>query len=69
MLKPGTEKPNLTEFEFQQPFLSCVATRQIIIIKSDNPNIGRVIFIAISMAEVSSCVATVKIGERIEKGQ
>ena len=59
----------MCEYEAQQPFLSCSATRQVIIIKSDNENIGRVILIAISMAEVSSCVSTVNPGERVEKGQ
>jgi hypothetical protein len=45
--------------------LSFVATRQVIIIKSDNAMIGTVIMIAILMAEVSTCVSTVYIGERI----
>ena len=51
-----------------QPFLSAVATRSLIFIESDNPNIGLMCFIAIGMAEVSSCEVTVKEGQHITKG-
>lgn len=49
----------------QQLFLSCTATRLIMIIESDNKNIGDVIFIPISMAEVSTCNPIVKVGDRV----
>ncbi len=51
-----------------QPFLSAVATRAVIFIEADNPKIGLMCFIAIGMAEVSSCEITVKAGDKIEKG-
>lgn len=51
-----------------QPFLSAVATRSLIFIESDNPKIGLMCFIAIGMAEVSSCDVTVKEGQHINKG-
>lgn len=50
---------------YQQLFLSCTATRLIMIIESDNKSIGDVIFIPISMAEVSTCKPIVKIGDRV----
>lgn len=37
-------------------------------IKADNPKIGKIAIIFIGMAEVSSCIATVKIGEHVKKG-
>ncbi|WP_305370683.1 phosphatidylserine decarboxylase family protein [Photobacterium leiognathi] len=51
-----------------QPFLTAVATRAIIFIESDNPNIGLMCFIAVGMAEVSSCEITVKEGQHLNKG-
>lgn len=51
-----------------QQFLSAVATRAVIFIEADNPKIGLMCFIAIGMAEVSSCEITVNEGEHIEKG-
>jgi len=52
-----------------QPFLSAVATRGVIFIQADNPKIGLMCFIAIGMAEVSSCDITVEEGQHIAKGQ
>ncbi|WP_321312984.1 phosphatidylserine decarboxylase family protein [Halarcobacter sp.] len=52
-----------------QPFLSAVATRAVIFIEADNPKIGLMCFIAIGMAEVSSCEITVKKGQKIKKGE
>lgn len=51
-----------------QPFLSAVATRAVIFIESDNPRIGLMCFIAIGMAEVSSCATSVETGQYINKG-
>ncbi|XPV68826.1 MAG: phosphatidylserine decarboxylase family protein [Halarcobacter sp.] len=51
-----------------QLFLSAVATRAVIFIEADNPKIGLMCFIAIGMAEVSSCEITVKKGQKIKKG-
>jgi phosphatidylserine decarboxylase len=51
-----------------QPFLSAVATRAVIFIEADSPDIGLMGFIAIGMAEVSSCEITVEIGDHLNKG-
>jgi len=51
-----------------QPFLSAVATRAVIFIEADNPKIGLMCFIAIGMAEVSSCQIKVKPNQHIKKG-
>jgi phosphatidylserine decarboxylase len=39
------------------------------VIKANNTKIGRIAIVFIGMAEVSSCVAKVKIGEKVLKGQ
>lgn len=51
-----------------QPFLTAVATRAVIFIEADNPKIGLMCFIAVGMAEVSSCEPTVTEGQHINKG-
>ncbi len=51
-----------------QPFLSAIATRSVVFIEADNPKIGLMCFIAIGMAEVSSCDVTVQEGQHINKG-
>lgn len=52
-----------------QPFLTAAATRAVIFIEADNPNIGLICFIAVGMAEVSSCEITVAEGQHLDKGQ
>lgn len=52
-----------------QRYLTAVATRTAIFIQSSNPKIGRMIFLAVGMAEISSCEATVVEGQHVEKGQ
>lgn len=52
-----------------QPFISAVATRAVIFIEADNPNIGLMCFIAVGMAEVSSCEITVTADQKIKKGE
>jgi phosphatidylserine decarboxylase len=51
-----------------QPFLTAVATRAVIFIESHDPKIGLMCFIAVGMAEVSSCEITVTEGQRLHKG-
>lgn len=53
---------------FSQPFLSSVATRAVIFIEADNPEIGLMAVVPIGMAEVSSCEVTVKPGQKVAKG-
>ncbi|MCJ1324303.1 hypothetical protein MMC10_000965 [Thelotrema lepadinum] len=60
---PDPAAPNLS-----QPFIASVATRALIFIESPNPNIGLMCFIAIGMAEVSSCEIYVKPDQQVRKG-
>jgi phosphatidylserine decarboxylase len=40
----------------------------LIFIESDNPRIDMMVFIAIGMTEVSTCEATVKEGQHVQRG-
>lgn len=51
-----------------QEYLSCLATRALIFIESDNPKLGVVAFVGIGMTEVSTCDITVKVGQHVNKG-
>lgn len=63
-----SEGPNVNAQTPSQGYLSAVATRAIMYIQADNPAIGLMAVIAIGMTEVSTCVLTVKEGDRVEKG-
>ncbi|KAJ5730923.1 uncharacterized protein N7483_005431 [Penicillium malachiteum] len=52
-----------------QGYITATATRAIILIEADEPAIGLIGIIAVGMAEVSSCVITVKEGQHIVKGE
>ena len=52
-----------------QGYLASVATRRVIIIESNNPEIGKVALIFIGMADISSCLSHLKIGDHVEKGE
>ncbi|KAL1589179.1 hypothetical protein WHR41_02339 [Cladosporium halotolerans] len=52
-----------------QGYLTSVATRAIIFIEADNPDIGLMAFIGVGMAEVSTCDTTVTAGQRVQKGE
>lgn len=52
-----------------QGYITEVATRAAIFIKADNDAIGTICFLAVGMAEVSTCDITVQIGQRIQKGE
>ena len=51
-----------------QAFLTAVATRAVIFIEADNPKIGLMCFVAVGMAEVSSCEITISEGDQLKKG-
>ncbi|RPH34363.1 MAG: phosphatidylserine decarboxylase family protein [Bacteroidales bacterium] len=51
-----------------QGYIAEIATRALIFIQSDNAKIGLMCFVAIGMAEVSSCEITVKVGQKVKKG-
>jgi len=59
---------NDTINEDSQSYLAEVAARAIILIESDNSDIGLVGIVLIGMAEVSSCEITVKEGDMVKKG-
>jgi phosphatidylserine decarboxylase len=52
-----------------QGYIAHVATRALIFIEADHAGIGLMCVIAIGMAEVSSCLVTVKEGQRVSKGE
>ena len=51
-----------------QGYITEVAARAVVLIKADNPKIGLMAFLAVGMAEVSSCDVTVKAGQHVTKG-
>ncbi|KAH7924815.1 phosphatidylserine decarboxylase-like protein [Leucogyrophana mollusca] len=51
-----------------QSFMTSLATRVLIFIESDNPEIGLMCFIGVGMVEVSTCEVTVKEEEVVKKG-
>ncbi len=52
-----------------QGYLAEIATRAAIYIEADNPDIGLMCFVAIGMAEVSTCEIGVWQGQHVKKGQ
>ncbi|KAK0431823.1 phosphatidylserine decarboxylase [Armillaria borealis] len=60
---PDPGAPNLS-----QGFITTLATRALVFIEADNPTIGLMCFVAVGMAEVSTCEITVNEGDRIAKG-
>ena len=51
-----------------QGYSTAVATRAVIVIDCDDRALGQVACIFVGMAEVSSCVVSVKVGQDIAKG-
>jgi len=51
-----------------QAYITEVATRALIFIEADSPDIGLMCFVAVGMAEVSTCQITVYEGQRLMKG-
>ena len=51
-----------------QAFVTAIATRAIIFIESDNPDIGLMCFVGVGLGEVSTTRVAVKEGDRIKKG-
>ena len=54
---------------YSQCYISSTATRALLFIKADNPHLGLVCFVAIGMAEVSSCDITTYEGAHVTKGE
>ncbi|GAA1293946.1 phosphatidylserine decarboxylase family protein [Saccharothrix xinjiangensis] len=55
--------------DISQGYIAHVATRALIFIEAANEKIGTLCFVAIGMAEVSSCNLAVKPGDSVTKGQ
>ena len=51
-----------------QGYITEVATRALVFIEADNPAIGLMCFMAVGMAEVSTCEITVYEGAHVHKG-
>lgn len=51
-----------------QAFITEVATRALIFIQADNPDIGLMCVMFVGMAEVSSCDPSVYVGQHVNKG-
>ena len=51
-----------------QGYITEVATRAIVQIQADDPRIGLMCFVAVGMAEVSTCAVTVNVGQHVDKG-
>lgn len=64
----GFPEPDPVAANLSQAFITSVAARMLIFIQADNPTIGLMVFVAVGMAEVSSCEATVKAGDTVKKG-
>ncbi|CAM1502786.1 Fc.00g075620.m01.CDS01 [Cosmosporella sp. VM-42] len=69
----GIGDPNVKEIDSSglgvaQGYLSALATRAVILIEADNPEIGLMGFVGIGMDEVSTCEITVQEGQHIKKG-
>jgi phosphatidylserine decarboxylase len=64
----GVPNPDLAAPNKSQAYLCQKATRTLIFIRADDARIGLVAVLLVGMAEVSSCEAFVKAGQRVKKG-
>lgn len=65
---PNKAEINMSGETTSQVYLTAVATRAVIFIEADNPDIGLMCFLGVGMAEVSTCDITVKEGQKVKKG-
>ena len=65
----GVPQPDPEADEASQGYISAVATRGVIFIEADNPDIGLMCMIQIGMAEVSSVDITMPTGQHFKKGE
>ncbi|KAH6912241.1 phosphatidylserine decarboxylase [Coprinopsis sp. MPI-PUGE-AT-0042] len=63
--EPSSDNPYLSSLSF----ITSLTTRQLIFIESSNPSVGLMCFIAVGMTEVSTCDATVKVGQTVKRGE
>ncbi|MFG2915869.1 phosphatidylserine decarboxylase family protein [Kitasatospora sp. NPDC048298] len=55
--------------DLSQGYIAHLAARAVIYIETDEPDVGTMAFVAIGMAEVSSCEVTVEVGQEVERGE
>ena len=60
---------NLSSLLDSQGYFANVNTRAVIFIEADNPYIGLMCFLAVGIAEASSCEITANEGQKVQKGQ
>lgn len=60
--------PDLTAGTYSQAYMTCVNTRTLVFVESDDPAIGLVCLIAVGISEVSSIGISVQVGQQIGKG-
>ncbi|KKK18742.1 hypothetical protein P175DRAFT_0493462 [Aspergillus ochraceoroseus IBT 24754] len=65
----GRPSPDRQAPDASLQMIASIATRTAILIRADNEALGTVGFLAIGMADVSSCVSTVSAGDHVFKGQ
>ena len=61
--------PETDDYTASQDYLTNVQTRALIFIEAANPYIDLMCFMAVGMAEVSSCEITIAEGKKVQKGQ
>ncbi|KUJ10166.1 phosphatidylserine decarboxylase proenzyme-like protein [Mollisia scopiformis] len=64
----ATQEPDPAGPNDSQGYITAVATRALIFIQADSKDIGLMCFMAIGMAEVSTCDTTVRVGQKVKKG-
>lgn len=64
----GPNGPDPSASSGSQAFITAVATRALVFIQADNPLVGLMCFMAVGMAEVSTCEATVMAGDVVKRG-
>lgn len=64
-----TEGAEAVEPQNSQGYMAHVATRAVILIDADDPDIGLVAFVPVGMGDVSSCMVTVAPGQHLAKGE
>ncbi|RJG50425.1 phosphatidylserine decarboxylase family protein [Motilimonas pumila] len=65
----GPDGPDPSGPNDSQGYITEVATRALVVIQADNPALSLVGFLAVGMAEVSTCDVTVEVGKHVSKGE
>lgn len=60
---------DLTAGTYSQGYMTCVNTRGLVFIESDEPLLGTVCLMAVGISEISSISLPVEVGPRVRKGE